>query len=116
VIDIPQHSLNDGTKLPAVGLGTWPMDDAEAEEAVAGALGLGFRLVDTATDYRDETGVGRGVTRAGVAREDIVLTTKPPGRHHGYEETPASLVTRGPATAPPRSSFRGSSAGSPSAG
>ncbi|WP_069770250.1 aldo/keto reductase [Streptomyces sp. LUP30] len=91
MIDIPQHSLNDGTKLPALGLGTWPMDDAEAEEAVAGAIGLGFRLVDTATNYRNETGVGRGVARAGVPREEIVLTTKLPGRHHGYEETLASF-------------------------
>ncbi|MDX3119699.1 MULTISPECIES: aldo/keto reductase [Streptomyces] len=91
MIDIPQHSLNDGTKLPALGLGTWPMDDTEAEEAVAGALGLGFRLVDTATAYRNETGVGRGVARAGVPREEIVLTTKLPGRHHGYEETLASF-------------------------
>ncbi|MEU5634632.1 aldo/keto reductase [Streptomyces rishiriensis] len=91
MIDIPQHTLNDGTKLPALGLGTWPMDDAEAEEAVAGALGLGFRLVDTAANYGNETGVGRGVARSGAPREEIVLTTKLPGRHHGYEETLASF-------------------------
>lgn len=88
---IPQHTLNDGTKLPVLGLGTWPMDDTEAEEAVAGALGLGYRLVDTATNYRNETGVGRGVARAGVPREEIVVTTKLPGRHHGYDETLASF-------------------------
>jgi 2,5-diketo-D-gluconate reductase A len=91
VINIPEHTLNDGTKLPALGLGTWPMDDAEAEEAVAGALGLGYRLLDTATNYRNETGVGRGMARGGVAREEIVVTTKLPGRHHGYEETLASF-------------------------
>jgi 2,5-diketo-D-gluconate reductase A len=91
VINIPAHPLNDGTKLPALGLGTWPMDDAQAEEAVAGALGLGYRLLDTAANYRNESGVGRGVTRSGVAREEIVVTTKLPGRHHGYEETLASF-------------------------
>jgi 2,5-diketo-D-gluconate reductase A len=91
VINIPAHPLNDGTKLPALGLGTWPMDDAQAEEAVAGALGLGYRLLDTATNYRNESGVGRGVARSGVAREEIVVTTKLPGRHHGYEETLASF-------------------------
>ncbi|WP_406010800.1 aldo/keto reductase [Streptomyces sp. NBC_00637] len=88
---IPQYTLNDGTKLPALGLGTWPMDDAEAERAVAEALGLGYRLVDTATNYRNESGVGRGVARSGVPREEIVVTTKLPGRHHGYEETLASF-------------------------
>ncbi|MDR6974030.1 diketogulonate reductase-like aldo/keto reductase [Streptomyces sp. 3330] len=88
---IPEYTLNDGTKLPALGLGTWPMDDAEAERSVAEALGLGYRLVDTATNYRNEGGVGRGVARGGVAREEIVVTTKLPGRHHGYEETLASF-------------------------
>ncbi|MFJ1808030.1 MULTISPECIES: aldo/keto reductase [unclassified Streptomyces] len=89
--NIPEHTLNDGTRLPAVGLGTWPMDDAEAERAVAEALGLGYRLVDTATNYRNESGVGRGVARGGVPREELVVTTKLPGRHHGYEETLASF-------------------------
>ncbi|WP_435303952.1 aldo/keto reductase [Streptomyces phaeoluteigriseus] len=88
---IPTHTLNDGTTLPAIGLGTWPMDDAQAEQAVAGALGLGYRLIDTATNYRNETGVGRGIARADVPREEIVVTTKLPGRHHGYEETLASF-------------------------
>ncbi|MGW2057265.1 aldo/keto reductase [Streptomyces sp. NPDC001840] len=87
----PVHTLNDGTALPAVGLGTWPLDDAGAETAVTGALALGYRLVDTALNYRNETGTGRGVLRSGLPREDIVVTTKLPGRHHGYEETLASF-------------------------
>jgi diketogulonate reductase-like aldo/keto reductase len=91
VISIPTHTLNDGTALPALGLGTWPMDDAEAERAVHGALELGYRLIDTAANYRNETGVGRAVARSGVPREEIVVTTKLPGRHHGYEETLASF-------------------------
>jgi diketogulonate reductase-like aldo/keto reductase len=91
VISIPTHTLNDGTKIPALGLGTWPMDDAEAERAVATALESGYRLLDTATNYRNETGVGRGVAAGGVPREEILVTTKLPGRHHGYEETLASF-------------------------
>jgi 2,5-diketo-D-gluconate reductase A len=91
VINIPVHTLNDGTKFPAIGLGTWPMDDAEAERAVAEALRLGYRLVDSATNYRNEAGVGLGVTRSGVPREEVVVATKLPGRHHGYEETLASF-------------------------
>ncbi|MEV5336751.1 aldo/keto reductase [Streptomyces werraensis] len=88
---IPQHTLNDGTTIPALGLGTWPMDDAEAERAVTSALHAGYRLIDTAANYRNETGVGRAVAGAGVPREEIVVTTKLPGRHHGYEETLASF-------------------------
>lgn len=91
MISIPTHTLNDGTTLPALGLGTWPMKDAEAERAVREALETGYRLIDTATNYRNETGVGRGVAGSGVPREDIVVTTKLPGRHHGYEETLASF-------------------------
>ncbi|MFD7285987.1 aldo/keto reductase [Streptomyces sp. NPDC059863] len=87
----PVRALNDGTALPAVGLGTYPLDDDASEKAVAGALALGYRLIDTALNYRNETGTGRGVARAGVPREDIVVTTKLPGRHHGYEETLASF-------------------------
>lgn len=88
---IPTHTLHDGTTLPALGLGTWPMDDAEAERAVGTALSMGYRLIDTAAKYRNETGVGRAVAAAGVPREEIVLTTKLPGRHHGYAETLASF-------------------------
>ncbi|MFF4836082.1 aldo/keto reductase [Streptomyces sp. NPDC001315] len=91
MISIPTHTLNDGTTVPALGLGTWPMDDQHAQRAVGTALELGYRLVDTATNYRNETGVGRGVAASGVPREEIVVTTKLPGRHHGYEKTLASF-------------------------
>jgi 2,5-diketo-D-gluconate reductase A len=87
----PAYALNDGSQLPGIGLGTYPMDDAEAERAVAEAIGLGYRLVDTAVNYGNETGTGRGVRGSGVPREEIVVTTKLPGRHHGYDETLASF-------------------------
>ncbi|MGW6203001.1 aldo/keto reductase [Streptomyces sp. NPDC055089] len=87
----PAHTLNDGRTIPAVGLGTWPLDDDAAEKAVAGALERGYRLVDTALNYGNETGTGRGIARSGVPREDVFVTTKVPGRHHGYEKTLASF-------------------------
>jgi 2,5-diketo-D-gluconate reductase A len=62
--------------IPTIGLGTWPMDDAEAESVVAQAIDLGYRLVDTAYAYGNETGVGRGVAAASVARDDVFVTTK----------------------------------------
>ncbi|MYS90936.1 MULTISPECIES: aldo/keto reductase [Streptomyces] len=91
MISIPTHTLNDGTTLPALGLGTWPLGDDEAQQAVLSALEAGYRLIDTATNYRNETGVGRAVASGVVPREEIVVTTKLPGRHHGYEETLASF-------------------------
>lgn len=89
--DTPVRTFNDGHGIPAVGLGTWPLDDDAAEEAVAGALGLGYRLVDTALNYGNEIGTGRGIARSGVPREEVFVTTKVPGRHHGYEKTLASF-------------------------
>ncbi|MBY8878806.1 aldo/keto reductase [Actinacidiphila acidipaludis] len=88
---VPVHSLNDGTTLPGIGLGTYPMDDAEAERAVAEAVGSGYRLVDTAANYGNESGTGRGIAHSGVARGELVVTTKLPGRHHGHDETLASF-------------------------
>ncbi|MBM7440046.1 aldo/keto reductase [Streptomyces sp. HB132] len=87
----PVRNLHDGSTVPAVGLGTWLLDDEAAEEAVAGALGLGYRLVDTALNYGNETGTGRGIARSGVPRQELFVTTKVPGRHHGYAETLASF-------------------------
>ncbi|WP_303659780.1 aldo/keto reductase [Streptantibioticus silvisoli] len=87
----PVRRLNDGTTVPALGLGTYPMDDAQAERAVAGALELGYRLIDTAVRYGNEAGTGRGIARSGVPREDITVTTKLPGRDHGYDSTLASF-------------------------
>jgi 2,5-diketo-D-gluconate reductase A len=68
--------LSDGGSIPAIGLGTWPMGDDECERVVAEALELGYRLVDTAYAYGNETGVGRGVRASGVPREDVFVTTK----------------------------------------
>ncbi|MEU9619114.1 MULTISPECIES: aldo/keto reductase [unclassified Streptomyces] len=87
----PVLPLDDGRAIPAVGLGTWPLDDNAAEKAVAGALGMGYRLVDTALNYGNEAGTGRGIARSGVPREEVFVTTKVPGRHHGYEPALASF-------------------------
>lgn len=72
----PLITLSNGVRMPQLGLGTWPMNDAEAAETVARALDIGYRLIDTAENYENERGVGEGIRRAGVAREEVFVTTK----------------------------------------
>lgn len=72
----PTLTLLNGIEMPQLGLGTWPMDDAEAKRAVASALTLGYRLIDTAENYRNEAGVGAGIRQSGVSRDQIFVTTK----------------------------------------
>ena len=69
-------TLNNGTKAPKCGIGTFLMQPAEAEQAVFDALTNGYRMIDTANAYMNEKAVGRGIKRSGVAREDIYLITK----------------------------------------
>ncbi len=71
--------------IPALGLGTWPMDDDEAARAVPQAIELGYRLVDTAYAYGNETGVGRGLAASGVDRDELFVTTKFDKEWHSVE-------------------------------
>lgn len=84
-------TLADGAVLPAVGLGTYPLKGQAATDAVASGLAAGYRLLDTAVNYRNETEVGTALADSGVPRSEVVLTTKLPGRDHGYEQTLASF-------------------------
>ena len=84
---IPHLTLNDGRRLPQIGFGTWPLDDAQAQQAVQAALACGYRLIDTAARYGNETGVGRGIVASGVARAEVQLTSKLRGSEHGYDST-----------------------------
>jgi 2,5-diketo-D-gluconate reductase B len=65
-----------GVEIPRLGLGTWQMSGAACEQAVGDALDLGYRHIDTARMYGNETEVGRAIAAGGVARDDIFLTTK----------------------------------------
>lgn len=78
--EVPYVTLNSGYKMPVLGLGTWTQDNSTAENSVYVAIKNGYRLIDTAQYYGNETGVGRGVRRAideGIInREDIFITSK----------------------------------------
>jgi len=81
----PTLPLVNGARLPHLGLGTWPLDDDGAEKAVATAIGVGFRVADTAENYENERGVGRGLRAAGVPREELFVTTKFNRRWHSVD-------------------------------
>lgn len=69
-------TLNNGIQCPAVGIGTFMLSPAEAENSVREALKMGYSLVDTANAYVNERAVGRGMKASGVKREEIFLSTK----------------------------------------
>lgn len=69
-------TLNNGIKCPLVGIGTFLLSPADAENSTREALKMGYRLVDTAAAYQNERAVGRGVRDSGVAREEIFISTK----------------------------------------
>jgi diketogulonate reductase-like aldo/keto reductase len=89
-MDIPDIVLNDGATLPAVGFGTYPLRGEEGVQAIESAIRVGYRLLDTAVNYRNETEVGEAIRRSGVPRDELRLTSKIPGRHHRYDDAVAS--------------------------
>lgn len=73
---VPEITLNDGTSIPQLGLGTYRLDDETAHRVVAEALEIGYRHIDTATIYKNEKGVGRAIRESGIPRDDLYITTK----------------------------------------
>jgi diketogulonate reductase-like aldo/keto reductase len=87
----PAYALRDGNSIPAIGLGTYGLDDQAGIDAITTSIADGYRLIDTAYNYGNEEAVGEAIRRTDVDRSDLVITTKLPGRHHGYDETLASF-------------------------
>jgi 2,5-diketo-D-gluconate reductase A len=81
----PSVPLNDGRRIPQLGLGVYKIGDDEVEAVIAEALEVGYRHIDTATLYRNERGVGRALREAQVRREDLFVTTKLWNDDHGYD-------------------------------
>jgi diketogulonate reductase-like aldo/keto reductase len=88
---IPTRTLNDGTTLPAIGFGTYPLRGDDGVAAVVSAIEAGYRLLDTAVNYENEREVGEAIRRSGIPRDRIQVTSKLPGRHHGYDDAVASV-------------------------
>ena len=88
---IPTLDLNDGRAIPQLGLGIYAMKGDEGVDAIVGAVdNVGYRLLDTAVNYENEREVGQAIADCSVAREDLFVTSKIPGRHHGFDEAIAS--------------------------
>lgn len=68
--------LNNGVEMLMLGIGTFLLTPDQAEESVYNALKAGYRLIDTANAYMNEKGVGRGIKKSGVPREEVFLETK----------------------------------------
>ena len=83
---IPQVLLNDGLKLPAIGLGTYNLRGAAGVQAMTSAIDIGYRLLDSAFNYENEGAVGEAVRRSSVPRDQLFITSKLPGRHHAYDK------------------------------
>ncbi|MFC6261521.1 aldo/keto reductase [Levilactobacillus fujinensis] len=75
--DVPTIKLSDGVEMPQLGFGVFQVPDlAQCEDAVSAALESGYRLLDTATAYRNEEAVGRAIKKSSAARDDIFVTSK----------------------------------------
>ena len=83
---VPTITLANGVELPALGLGTSPLDEQRTEAIVEAGIEAGYRLIDTAENYGNETGVGRGIRASGVDRDEVFVTTKLNARWHGEAE------------------------------
>jgi 2,5-diketo-D-gluconate reductase A len=78
--EVPLADLGAGVAMPMVGFGTWQLTGRRAYEAIGWALESGYRHIDTATMYRNESEVGRAVRDSGLDRGEVFITTKlPPG-------------------------------------
>jgi 2,5-diketo-D-gluconate reductase A len=75
-VTVPDLVLNSGHKIPQLGFGVFKIDPAETADAVIEALRVGYRHIDTAQMYRNETEVGEGVRASGLDRSEVYLTSK----------------------------------------
>ena len=86
------YELNNGVKIPKLGLGTWLIDNEKVVDVVKSAIEVGYRHIDTAQAYENEEGVGKAIRESGVAREKIFVTSKVAAEAKTYEEAYQSIT------------------------
>lgn len=83
---IPTVTLNDGLIVPAVGFGTYTLRGAVGVNAITNAINTGYRLLDSAYNYENEGTVGQAIKQSTVPREQLLVTSKLPGRYQTYDD------------------------------
>lgn len=87
-------TLNDGVKMPWLGLGVWKTKEGEEViQSVKSAIATGYRMIDTAAIYGNEEGVGQAIRESGVSRDELFITTKVWNDDQGYEKTLQAFET-----------------------
>jgi len=84
-------TMNNGIKIPKLALGVWEIDDDKVADAVENAVAIGYRHIDTAQAYGNERGVGEGVKKANVSRENIFVNSKVAAEHKDYNSAKESI-------------------------
>ena len=87
------YQLNNRNKIPAIGFGTYKAQEDEGIAAVKKAIETGYRLIDTAAKYENEEAVGKAIKQSGIAREELMITTKLWRENLGYESTKKAFET-----------------------
>jgi 2,5-diketo-D-gluconate reductase A len=90
---IPSVTLNNGLKMPQLGLGTMTLKGDVGISCVADAISLGYRLIDTAMIYGNEVSVGQGIKQSGIKREELFVTSKLWKSDMGYEKAKKGFQT-----------------------
>lgn len=83
--------LSNGVEVPQLALGTWLIDDEDVADAVSSAIKIGYRHIDTAQAYGNERGVGEGIRKSGIARDQIFVTSKVAAEHKDYKSAADSI-------------------------
>ncbi|OYQ67829.1 aldo/keto reductase [Aerococcus sp. 1KP-2016] len=87
---IPNYIAHEGTEIPQIGFGTYKLKGFSGVDSIQSALEVGYRYLDTAYNYENEATVGEAIRRSGIARENIQVASKLPGRYHHFDD---ALVT-----------------------
>lgn len=90
---IPTVKLNNGLAMPVLGFGTYSLRSDICERSVADAISVGYRLIDTASRYGNETFVGSGIKKSGIKREELFITSKLWVDDSGYERSKIAFET-----------------------
>ena len=85
------YELNNNIKIPSIGLGTWLIDESKVKNVVKEAINMGYRHIDTAQAYENETLVGEAIRESNINREELFITSKIRAEYKDYESAKKSI-------------------------